>query len=122
LKEAKASLENSDTSGKGENMFKDEDDTKKPNKAHDMVQVKSILKKIRKNHKHSEIKDDDKVDFKISSQVSQLSNAAEKASIDKKTKFALNQVDSESSEDMDNINAVKSAKDIKRVTNLQNLM
>jgi hypothetical protein len=37
---------------------------RKSSPPHDLHQVKSILKKIRKNHK-LEIKDDDKVDFKI---------------------------------------------------------
>ena len=71
MKEAKASLENSENEGKAKDMLEEDAEEvpkkKHHTKLHDLSQVKNVLKKIKKDAKTPDIKDDDKIGFKIHS-------------------------------------------------------
>jgi hypothetical protein len=78
------------------------------------------LKKIKKEFKALGIKEEDKLDAKIlGSHTFQLNNSVEKAVMDKKNKYALSQADSaDDDKNMDNINMIKSAADVKKQSNI----
>jgi hypothetical protein len=81
------------------------------------------MKKIRKNYKAPEFKDDENKlsGIKLSSNIGQLSNSAEKNAMIKKTKYSLSQAET-TADSMDNIEQIKSPADIKKQTSIQNLM